>query len=129
MRKLILKIIVSVLIITGCNKNDELIQPFNLKMNWIESHEENTSGEIKIYRPGDFNDFQLSRYRQVFNFGDNNVCEYRVLAPNDAHYMAIGSWEYKHKTKILMIYNSDLQKIYDFELVELTNQVLKLKAN
>ena len=117
------------MLILGCDKDDEIIQTSFLNMKWIESYEEKTSEEIEIYRPGDHEDFPASWYRQVFIFDDNGELEYSVLAANDAHYMAKGNWEYNEKTKILKIYNSDLEKIYDFEIIELTNQVLKIKAN
>ncbi|WPR74067.1 hypothetical protein [Algoriphagus sp. NG3] len=117
------------MLILGCDNDNEIIQTSILKMKWIESFEEKTSEEIEIYRPGDYDDFPASRYRQVFIFDDNGEIEYSVLATNDAHYMAKGSWEYNEKTKILKIYNSDSEKIYEFEIIELTNQVLKLKAN
>ena len=117
------------MLILGCEKEDEKIQTSILKMKWIEAYEEKTSEEIEIYRPGDYNDFPASRYRQVFVFDDNGEIEYKVLGANDAHYMAKGSWEYNEKTKILKIYNTDLEKIYEFEIIELTNQVLKIKAN
>ena len=131
MKKLFILSLVFVLsmFISGCDKNDELIQTSFLKMKWIESYEENTFEEIEIYRPGDHEDFPPSRYRQVFYFDDNKELEYSVLASNDAHYMARGSWEFNEKTNILKIYNSDFEKIYEFEVVELTNQVLKLVAN
>ncbi|WP_439488658.1 hypothetical protein [Algoriphagus sp.] len=116
------------MLILGCEKEDEKIQTSILKMKWIEAFEEKTSEEIEIYRPGDYDDFPASRYRQVFIFDDKGEIEYRVLAANDAHYMAKGSWEYNEKTKILKIYNTDSEKIYEFEIIELTNQMLKIKA-
>ncbi len=115
--------------VLGCGQEDELIETSFLKMKWIESYEEKTSDEIEVYRPGDHEDFPSSWYRQVFYFGDNNELEYSVLASNDAHYMTRGNWEYNEKTKIIKIYNTQSEKIYEFEIVELTNQVLRLIAN
>lgn len=131
MKKLIFFALVFILniFILGCEKEDELIQASFLKMKWIESYEEKTSEEIEIYRQGNLEDFPPSRYRQVFNFGDSNKLEYRVLAANDAHYMTSGSWEIDYETKIIKVYNSDSEKIYEFEIAELTDQVLKLKVN
>ena len=64
----------------------------------------------------------------MFYFESNNVCEYSVLAPNDAHYTARGTWEYKENTDVLKIYSSGSEKIYEFEVVEVTNDVLTLKT-
>lgn len=130
MRKLIfLPFIFTIIInITSCEKENEVIASSLLNKTWFASYEETTPEEIEIYRPGTHDDFPPSRYRQSFYFNVNNVCEYSVLAANDAHYVARGSWEYDEKTKIIRIYNSESEKIYEFTLVELTNQVLKLIA-
>lgn len=130
MRKLILLIVISssILAITGCEKNNEIIQISFLENSWTQSYEEKTSEEIEIYRPSDYKNFSFSRYRQIFNFHDNDVCEYLVLAANDGHYMESGNWEYSEKTNIIIIFNSNSEILYEFEVVELTNDLLKLKA-
>jgi hypothetical protein len=130
MRKLILLIVISssILAITGCEKNNEIIQISFLENSWTQSYEEKTSEKIEIYRPSDYKNFSLSRYRQSFNFHDNDVCEYLVLAANDGHYMESGNWEYSEKTNIIKIFNSNSEILYEFEVVELTNDLLKLKA-
>lgn len=116
------------MMITSCEKDDEDDQIVMLHKTWIESHEEKTSEAIEIYRPGDYKDFPFSWYRQAFNFGDNNQCDYSVLAANDGHYMESGSWEYNDTTNIIQIFNSGSDLIYEFEVVELTHELLKLKA-
>jgi hypothetical protein len=130
MRKLILLIVISssILAITGCEKNNEIIQISFLENSWTQSYEEKTSEKIEIYRPSDYKNFSLSRYRQSINFHDNDVCEYLVLAANDGHYMESGNWEYSEKTNIIKIFNSNSEILYEFEVVELTNDLLKLKA-
>jgi len=128
MRMLIIISIVSIgsLGLIGCRADEELYQTSLLKTKWVESYEEKISDQVDIYRPGKLEDFPISWYRQVFHFGDENTIQYRILAPNDAHYMAEGSWEYLESNKIIKIYNSDAEKIYELEVVELTSQVLKL---
>ena len=130
MRKLILLIVISssILAITGCEKNSEIIQISFLEKSWTQSYEEKTSEEIEIYRPSDYKDFPSNWYRQIFNFHDNDVCEYLVLAANDGHYMESGNWAYSEKTNIIKIFNSNSEILYEFEVVELTNDLLKLKA-
>lgn len=117
------------LFLLGCDKDEELIPTSFLNVRWIESFEEKTSEEIEIYRSGNVEDFSTSRYRQIFYFYDNYEVEYSVLAANDAHYMASGTWEYNEETKIIKIYNSDSEKVFEFRIVEQTDQVLKLIAN
>ncbi|MDT0689853.1 lipocalin family protein [Salegentibacter sp. F188] len=118
-----------VIIMLSCEKDDEVNERDLIGVQWIESYEENPSEEIEIYRSERFNAFPTSRYRQMFYFESNNVCEYSVLAPNDAHYTARGTWEYDEDTDILKIYNSGAEEIYEFEVVEVTNDVLTLKTN
>lgn len=129
MRKLILlTVLASVMMITGCEKDDEVNQTSFLKKRWIESFEEKTSEEIEIYRSGAYEDFPPTWYRQAFYFDDNDVCRYSVLAPDDGHYMTTGSWKYDEKTNIIKILNSDSEILYEFEVVGVTNNLLKLRA-
>ncbi len=118
-----------IMLVAGCEKNDdELTQTSVLEKSWTRSYEEETLEEIEIYRPSDSKDFPLSRYRQIFNFKDNNVCEYLILAANDAHYLESGFWDYNEKTNIVTIFNLDFEILYVFEVVELTDILLRLKA-
>ena len=130
MRKLIVISIVlaSVILLSSCGKKPASNKVTMLEKSWTQSSEEKTSDEIEIYRPSNYKDFPPSRYRQIFNFKDNNACEYLVLSENDAHFMETGNWEYDDITKTIKISNSDSIMIYEFEIVELTTMILKLKA-
>ena len=130
MRNLVLFIVVltSVMTITSCEKDDEINQLSLLRKSWTHSYEEKALEGVQIYRPSDYKDFQSSWYRQIFNFEDNNECDYYVLAPNDAHFMASGSWDYNDKINIIKVFNSDSEMIYEFEVVVLTDDLLKLKT-
>ncbi len=119
--------LVFILLFASCEKDDEWNLSSLVKRQWIESHKENTPEGIQIYRTGTFEDFPPSWYRQVFYFDDNNECEYRVLAPHDGHYMAKGSWDYNEESKVIRIYNSDSEEIFELTIVELRKNVLKLK--
>jgi len=121
-------ILASVLMIVGCEKDDEVIKISLIENGWTQSSEEKASEEIEVYRPKGYKDFPASRYRQIFNFYNNNVCEYLVLSENDGHYMESGSWEYDNKTTIIKIFNSDFRMVYQFEVLELSNNLLKMKT-
>jgi len=121
-------ILTSVLMIVGCEKDDEVIKISLIENGWTQSSEEKASEEIEVYRPKGYKDFPASRYRQIFNFYSNNVCEYLVLSANDSHYMESGSWEYANKTTIIKIFNSDFRMVYQFEVLELSNNLLKMKT-
>lgn len=129
MKKLIFLpvVLASIVITVSCEKDDEVDQISLIDQKWIESYEEKTSEEIEIYRPGHYEDFPPSWYRQFFFFKNNNVCEYSVLAPNDGHYTASGSWAYTERTKIIKIFSSDSEILYEFQIVEVANDLLKLK--
>lgn len=118
----------SALIITSCEKEDEINQISLLKRSWTQSYEEKSSEDIEIYRPSDYKDFPSGWYRQVFYFDDDNVCEYLVLAADDAHFMATGTWEFNDKTNMIKIFSSNSKLIYEFELLGVTGDLLKMKA-
>ena len=99
-----------------------------LEKSWTHSTEE-SSEQFELYRPSESREFPMSRYRQVFNFKGNNVCEYLELSPTDAHAMKKGIWELDEKTNIIKIYNQDSKLKYEFEVIEIKDDLLKLKAS
>ncbi len=94
-----------------------------LEKKWVQSYEES----YDTYRPSDYKDFPPSRYRQVFTFKKNNVCSYRVLAPNDAHYYAEGLWKFNKKDNILKVINSESKVLYRYKIVELSEDILRVE--
>lgn len=117
------------MMILGCEKDEEVYQDWLLNKEWTQSYEEKTSEELELYRPSDYKEFPLSRYRQIFYFDDDNICEYSVLAPNDSHYMTSGSWKYIEKTNSIEIFNSDSELIYELQVVKLSTDLLTVKVN
>lgn len=129
MRKFILiTIVLASIILTSCATKSKVRPIALLEKSWTQSSEDKISDDIEIYRPSDSKDFPTSRYRQILEFEDNDVCKYLVLAPNDGHYMETGNWEFDDKTNIIKISNSDSEMIYEFEMMELTQDILKLKV-
>lgn len=117
------------IIFTGCeDEKNEVTLESVLKGSWTQSYEEQTSVEIEIFRHSNSKDFPLSRYRQVFIFEENNQCQYLVLAPNDAHYVESGFWEFDEKSNIIKIFNLNFELLFQFEAVEFTDSLLKLRA-
>ena len=126
--KIISIVLIAAFMISGCEKDSDAIQISLLEKSWTQSYEENISESYIIYRPSDYKDFPPSRYRQVYIFRDNKNCEYLILAPNDAHYMENGNWEYDAKNNIIKVMNSDFIVLYEFEIIELKDDLLKLKS-
>ncbi len=123
-----LLVLFNVTILISCQKKSEP-QGFPIELiekTWKHSYEENTSENYEIYRPENYQDFPESRFREVFHFKSNGECEYLVLAPNDAHYMATGNWTYDNKNKQLKIKKENEVK-FIFEIVELSGDLLKVK--
>ena len=116
-------------IITGCKNDHNTIQKSLLKKSWTHSSEESMPGEFEVYRPSDYKEFPASRYRQVFNFKDNNLCEYLVLEASDGHTLKNGNWEFDEKANVLKISNENSEVFYEFEVIELSEDLLKLKTN
>ena len=125
-RKIII-VVFSLIMIMSLYKCSEDTPEVFLRKSWSRSYEEEISKEIQIYRPSNYKEFPPSRYREVFEFEANNVCRYLILAENDGHYMENGKWEYNESTKIIKIFNSNSEIKYEFEVVELTNDLLKLR--
>jgi len=125
---LIFIILASSILIVSCEKNDDLTDLSLLKNSWTASYEENTTEGIDIYRPSDYMNFPTSRFRQVFIFDKKNECDYLVLAENDAHFFAKGSWEYDSQSNLMKIFDSNSIKIFEFEVLEIRDDLLKLKA-
>ena len=130
MRKIIILTIFLALgiMITSCKNNQTSNQKTLLEKSWTHSSEESNSGEFEIYRPSDYKEFPVSRYRQVFNFKDNDQCEYLALEANDAHDMKYGKWELDEKANNIKIYNAHSELLYEYEIIELKDDLLKLKA-
>ena len=117
------------IISTSCKTNQTTQQKSLLEKSWTHSMEESQPEQFEVFRPTNYKEFPVSRYRQVFDFKDNNLCEYLVLEPNDAHSMKNGKWELDEKSKALKIFNENFEVMYEYEVIELSNELLKLKAN
>lgn len=120
-------LIATVFLISSCNSIAKVTENSMLEKSWTHSTEE-SSEQFELYRPSDSKEFPMSRYRQVFVFKANNVCEYLTLAPTDAHRMEKGTWEMNDKTNIIKIYDADSKVIYEFKVIEIKEDLLKLKA-
>ena len=124
---LISLVLISALTLITCKESKEGFQTALLEKSWTQSYEEKTADEIEIYRPSQSKEFPMSRYRQIINFQENHQCEYLVLSENDGHYMENGTWEFNDVTNSITIFNSDADIIYEIEILELTNSILKVK--
>ena len=117
--------ILNVVLFTHCEQ-ESLSDLDMIERSWIHSQEEEDENGYSIYRPSDYKEFPPSRFRQYFDFKDNNVCSYLVLSPNDGHYIQEGVWEYDESTNIIKIMN-ETDIIFEFRIFELNKNILKLR--
>ena len=130
MRKLIILsiVIAAGISITSCKKDNNTIQRSLLENSWTHSSEESIPGQIEVYRPTNYKEFPLTRFRQIFNFKYNNLCDYLVLLPNDGQYFKNAFWDFDEKANIIKIYNENSEVLYKYEVIELRDNLLKIKA-
>jgi len=119
---------ISTMITMSFEKVDDNAQNTFLEKCWTRSYEEETSKDTLIFRPCKYKEFPPRRFREVLNFKKNNVYSYLVLAPNDAHYMkeAEGKWIYNENKKVIEFYNTNLEVTHKIEVIELTDNLLKV---
>lgn len=95
---------------------------------WIHSWEEDQgNAEGKTYRPCDFKEFPMSRYRHILNLSGDGKCSWLELASNDAHYMKDGIWEFNEKKQELRIMTLTGEQAMIFQVIEIGEDYLKLK--
>ena len=123
-KKMIILGILNVLLFTNCEQEDVNLN--KIEGSWFHSQEEDNENGDWTFRPSDYKEFPPSRFRQYFEFKDNNVCSYLVLAPNDAHYIQEGVWKYDESTNIITIM-SESEVVFEFQIIVLNKNILKLK--
>jgi hypothetical protein len=104
----------------------------NLLGSWSHSFEEEPmQGDIDIYRPTESGEFPPAWFRRRYVFSEDRSCEWLVLHPADAHYMASGSWDVDHRDKTaILVYDADgvVVENVSFRVVELTADILRIKS-
>lgn len=128
MKILQFKILASAILLAyGCSDNDNLKlnsnYPNELINAWVESYEEGNG----IYRPSDYTNFPISRFRQAYKFMEMNKCEYLVLSPLDAHYIENGLWEYDDQYQILRIYKLNEELLRELKVISISTELLQIE--
>lgn len=94
---------------------------------WANAFEEEGQDSTLIFRPCATHTFPEARYRNTFTLLENGEVEYSVMADNDAHTTERGKWSYDVQTKKLMISNMHNSLVHEFEVIEIGDNVLKVK--
>lgn len=94
---------------------------------WTNDFESEGTDNIRIFRSCMNHTFPAARYRNTFTLKENGEVEYSVLAANDAHTTENGKWTYDPTTKKLRISSNEDVLVEEYEVVELTEDLLRLK--
>lgn len=122
-----LAILLTIVAFSQCEREVmEAAAPDSLKRRWVHSFEED-EGKEAIFRPHDYHDFPVSRFRFVMELKDRLKCSFLVLAANDAHYLKEGTWEYNERTKTIKVKNGS-DTIYEYLILELGDDILRVKG-
>lgn len=106
------------------NSKIEQLPDYFLNQTWYHSYEEDKDKQ-QYFRPATSQYIPSpSRWRNQFVFRNNNTCQYRFLAPNDAHEMKNASWAY-YPNKIFLLENKiDIIDVY--EILSITDTLMIL---
>src|SRR5210317_1942142 len=86
---------------------------------WTHSMEENPNYESPyIYRPCDYKEFPVSRFRQTFQFMQNGECSWNHLADNDAHYTRHGKWTFDEDSMTIDVHDENDKVRFKLKIVE-----------
>lgn len=126
MKVFVLIIFLSVLLFASCGSDNDASPntpyPNEIINNWIE-----VDRVLGIYKPIGFEEFPVQRFAQTYEFKENNICNFLMLSPVDAHFIVKGKWEYVKDTRRIQIYNSLDELHIEFEMLELSEEILRIK--
>ena len=125
-------LLIVTLVVAGCKNQEnpattvQTPDPVLLKC-WTHAFEEDGQDNTRIFRSCMNHTFPAARYRNTFTLKENWEVEYSVPAPNDAHTTENGKWTYDSGKKKLRIINKEGGEVADYEVLELTDDLLKVK--
>lgn len=119
-------VMLSLFCAVSCEENFVADDRELLTKSWSHSYEESTSDSIALYRPSNFKKFPGSMFRQVFDFRENDRCQYLVLSPDDGHYMEDGRWQFDETDRTVTLMNMVMDTVFRFRVVELHDDLLKI---
>lgn len=78
---------------SGSSQTQVRINTEYLCQHWVRSREEeHQTDRDQIYRPKNFKEFPVSRFRMQYIFRKNGDCDWYYLAPDDNHHFKPGKW-------------------------------------
>ena len=97
----------------------------DLIQSWTNSFEEQVDS-IQVYRPSDYRQYAIARFRGKYEFLKDGTCNYLVLSPTDAHYMQIGRWTVISRVEnVIGVFDSTGAVYRKMRIVELQQDLLR----
>lgn len=98
-----------------------------LTQHWVHSFEEDGDPiDGMIFRPVDSREFPPSWFRMAYVFHEGGALQWLALAPNDAHFLRPGSWEWDANAAPILRLDMDGPRW--LEVLELTDDLLRLRV-
>lgn len=91
---------------------------------WVQELNSNEIEGIQHFSRDTGQYFAPARYRQTFTFRTGGSCTYRVLAPNDGHYLTEGTWTYTPGAQELKIFDQQGAEVFHFQILECSESQL-----
>ena len=99
--------------------------------NWTHSYEEETnqSDQIFLYRPSNYKEFPITRYRRIYRiYHKNNSCEVYQLAANDAHFFESCTWSTEEiNNEVFVTINFESSGKEEFKIIEISDDLLEIE--
>jgi len=91
---------------------------------WLH-HQEMDKSNTKLFVKSGSTELPPARFRQYFFFKPNGSCEYNKIAPTDGKLTVEGSFQLTDGK--LVIKDNNEKKVFEYDVVELSNAELKLR--
>ncbi len=116
----------------ACTSNDEITEQLSSNSEvlincWTHSMEEDPNSNVQIYRPCDFMEFPVSRFRMTMTLHSDGTAEYLELSPVDAHQTVAGSWRFTEEDSNFQLMNEKEDAILSGTVGELSSDILAIR--
>lgn len=112
-------------------EDEAAMEPEFLVGSWTRSMEEEERGGTQWFRPSQSREWTEAWLRMQYDFAADGTMQYLEMAPNDAHQMHPGTWEFSEKDdRVVLLYdeNGDLIERLSFRVVALDEDLLRLSV-
>lgn len=109
---------------TACNSSKKMPSAY-IYQHWKHAHEQDET-KARVFRPANF-DFPPSRGREAFEIQKDGTFIRYAIGANDVPVKMTGKWTMKKRKTIQVTLDDPSVKPYTIEILELNNDLLKIK--